>query len=88
MDLVCFFGGLYCTELDLQHQFRVSNKHLVSIDIEDFWYRTAIYQSISKNSGIEPAIYQPMSKNSGIELVSTTSVTYCSSTGNCVLYGY
>ena len=37
----CFFGDLYCTDLDLQDKFRVSNKNLVSIDIEEFWYRTS-----------------------------------------------
>jgi hypothetical protein len=39
--LVCFFADLYCTELDLQGKFRVSNKNLVSIDIKEFWYRTS-----------------------------------------------
>ena len=40
--IVCFFGDLYCTELDLQGKFRVSNKKLVSIDIEEFWCRTRL----------------------------------------------
>ena len=53
--------------LDLQHKFRVSNTNLVSIDLEEFWYRTTIYRSISKYSGIEPAIYRSISKNYGIE---------------------
>ena len=39
--IVCFFGNLYCTELDLQGKFEVSNKNLVSIDIEEFWYQTS-----------------------------------------------
>ena len=39
--IVCFFVNLYCTELDIQSKFRVSNKNLVSIDIEEFWYRTS-----------------------------------------------
>ena len=39
--IVCFFGDLYCTVLDLQHTFQVSNKNLVSIDHEEFWYRTS-----------------------------------------------
>ena len=44
--IVCFFGDLYCTELDLQGKFRVSNTNLVSIDIEEFWYRTSMNISI------------------------------------------
>ena len=39
--IVCFCGDLYCTELDLQGKFRVSNKNLVSLNIEEFWYRTS-----------------------------------------------
>ena len=39
--IVCFFGDLYCTELDLQGKFRVSNKNLISTDIEEILYRTS-----------------------------------------------
>ena len=71
--IVCFFEDLYCTELDLQRKFRVSNKTLVSIDIEEFWYRTC---NITIN--IEEFWYR----------TSTTSVAYCASTVNCVLCEY
>ena len=70
---MCFFGDLYCTELHLQGKFRVSNKNLVSIDIEEFWYRTS-----NISIGIEEFWYR----------TSTSSVAYCVSTGNCVLCEY
>ena len=70
---MCFFGDIYYTELDLQRKFWVSNKNLVSIDIEEFWYQT---NNISID--IVEFWYQ----------ASTTSVAYCASTGNCVLYEY
>ena len=65
-----FFGDLYCTELDLQSKFRVLNKTLVCIDIEELWYRTS-------NISIDVAEFRYRT--------STTSVAYCASTGNCVL---
>ena len=52
--VVCFFGDLYCTEGNLQGKFLVSNKNLVSIDIEEFWYRTS-----NIPIGIEEFQYQP-----------------------------
>ena len=71
--IVCFFGDLYCTELDLQGKFHVSNKNLVSIDIEEFWYRAS---NISID--IEEFWYR----------TCPTFVAYCASTGNCVLCEY
>ena len=54
-----------------QGKFRVLNKNLVSIDIEEFWYQTS---NISID--IKEFWYR----------TSTTSVAYCASTGNCNMW--
>ena len=64
---------LILSYLDLQGKFWVSNKNLVSIDIEEFWYRTS-------NISIDITEFWYRT--------STTSVAYCASTGNCVLCEY
>ena len=75
---MCFFGDLYCTELHLQGKFRVLNKNLVSIDIEEFWYRTSNISIV-----IEEFWYRTSTTS-----VNRTSVAYCVSTGNSVLCEY